>query len=260
MLTHHKDRGLLAISGNDAKEFLQSVITQDVSHLEDGILTYAAHLTPQGKFLFDFFVGMLNGKFILDCTKEDLMPLAKSLHGYVINKHIIFEDISEDLAVYTSFSKTEDGIQDPRHPDMGYRLWKHATSLEKSVSTDTRDYHKKRIELLIPENDAIPKKTLINELNFERIHGVSFDKGCYVGQELTARTKFRTKPKKKLFLAQLSKPIAVQKGTSIMSGTSEVGWLFSNIEGQGIALIRLRHIEKTDLTVDSIPLSIHTQT
>lgn len=252
--TKHTNRGLLALSGSDAKEFLQSVITQDIENLKEGQLTYAAHLTPQGKYLFDFFIGKMGDKFIIDCLSEELMPLAKSLHGYVVNKDVIFENISDDFSVYTSNTPEENCMQDPRSEALGYRYW--LTKEPEGITNNKLEYLQKRINLNIPENDGIQNKTLINELNFERINGVSFNKGCYVGQELTARTKFRTEPKKKLFIATFGSEETLEKGTPILSGKMEAGWLFSNTNGKGLALIRTRYESKEDLTVNNLPLTL----
>ena len=260
--THHKNRACLGISGPDAGAFLQSTLTQDVESLQKNTLSYAAHLSPQGKMLYDFFIAKTEERYILDCERDDLMPLAKKLHSFVVSKKVVFEDLSDDYSVLTTATPPEDNfvhcMQDNRHTDMGWRIW--ATTAEYDAvekDSDTTTYTEKRISLVIPENDGIQNKTLINELNFERIGGVSFNKGCYVGQELTARTKFRTEPKKRLFYVTFETTETLAKGTPIMAETTEVGWLMSNLKGKGIALLRLRYEDKQNLTVEGAPLHIH---
>ena len=241
----HKNRAILGISGPDAATFLQGTITQDIHLLADEKPLYSAHLTPQGKFLFDFFIAQKGHTFLIECEKNALMPLATALHKYVVDKKVTFDDLSTQYAIVTAQTPLDDGFQDPRHTDMGYRAWINTGQLPEHYTTNTDNYTHARIQLLIPEGDAISGKTLINELDFERLNGVSFQKGCYVGQELTARTKFRTTPQKKLVHVTFDKHKEFPPQSIIHTETkSDAGWLFTHFNGAGIALIRTRYLEK----------------
>lgn len=248
MYTKHAERGILRLSGKDAKDLLQTTLTQNISLLKEDTLSYSALLTPQGKFLYDFFISLNEEMYWIECKKEHIIPLAQELHKYVISKEVIFEDLSEDITVYTTEETTAETKADPRNPQMPNRLWVSKNSplpKKEEISIDTSTYTKKRISLKVPENDGIPGKTLLNELDFEKINGVSFEKGCYVGQELTARTKFRTKPNKKLYKVNLSTLKTIPANTPLLNkSNTEVGWIFSNLNGKGIALIKERHKEE----------------
>ncbi|MAI08808.1 MAG: hypothetical protein CMF61_07600 [Magnetococcales bacterium] len=259
MLTHLSDRALLGLKGNDTESFLQSVITNDIQRLKNEACIYTAHLTTKGKFLFDFFISKKDDMFLIDCNKNELMPLAQSLHKYVVSKNVEFHDLSEDYKLISSdvaLDKNESDIQyqDPRLEALGFRCW--VKELPESINP-LENYTLKRLNLGIIDGayDAIKEKTLINELNFESLNGVSFNKGCYVGQELTARTKFRTEPKKKIFKVKLSGETEI--GSVILCGKMDAGWMFTNKDGVGLALIRTRYINK-DLTLGGQPIEILT--
>lgn len=253
-LYHLSDRALLGIDGPDTKEFLQSVITNDIALLESQPAIYAAHLTPKGKFLYDFFICKLGDMYVIDCNKSELMPLAKSFHGYVISKQVNFHDLSDDYQCVASTKTLEADLSymDPRTNKLGYRHW--LKSLPEIVDT-VDNYHKSRIQLGIIDGayDGLKERSLINEMGFEALNGVSFEKGCYVGQELTARTKFRTEPKKKVFQITFSGKAEI--GDAIKCGNMDAGWIFSNVDGQGIAIIRTRYIGK-DMTFNDNPIHI----
>lgn len=254
MITQLTDRGILGITGTDAEEFLQSVITQDIKSLRKEPLLYSAHLTPQGRMLFDFFIFKHDEIIALDCSQSKLMELAKSLHGYVVGKDVEFHDLSADLNVYAITGNKTQGLPDPRHSEMGNRLYTNRT-LETDTTLD--DYHNLRISNAIPDAalDGFQNRTLANEFNLDHNEGVSFTKGCYVGQELTARTKHRTEPKKRIFLIDYNGE-PVESGTPIMKGKQEAGYIFSQANGQGLALLRTRYLED-ELLLSGQPINVH---
>tara|TARA_R110000868_G_scaffold262401_1_gene520893 strand:+ start:55225 stop:56010 length:786 start_codon:yes stop_codon:yes gene_type:complete len=255
-LYHLSDRALLGIDGRDSTEFLQSVITNDIFLVDTHKAIYAAHLTPKGKFLYDFFISKMGDMYVLDCHKDELMPLAKSLHGYIISKDISLHDLSADYTCISSSNKNAPesvlSFKDPRHEKLGYRHW------VKDAPADCENaeaYHIQRIKLGIIDGafDGLKERSLINEMGFEGLNGVSFNKGCYVGQELTARTKFRTEPKKKVF--QISFSGTAQNGDIIKCGNMDAGWIFSNYEGHGIAMLRTRYLDK-EMTLNDAPIQV----
>lgn len=243
-LYHLSDRSLLGLNGKDVEEFLQSVITNDISKLHEMEVIYAAHLTPKGKFLYDFFITKFNDMYVIDCNKNELMKIAQSLHGYVVSKQVEFHDLSGDYKCISSEVRLENAdvaYLDPRSKKLGYRNW--IKELPKTVD-NVDNYHEARIQLGIIDGayDGQKERSLINEMGFEELQGVSFEKGCYVGQELTARTKFRTEPKKKVY--QISFTNEAQNGDVLKCGNMDAGWIFSNANNLGIAIIRTRYIDK----------------
>ena len=255
MLIHLTDRALLGLKGQDTVEFLQSVITNDMQKLQEQNAIYAAHLTTRGKFLFDFFVTQKDDMILIDCNKEELMPLAQALHGFVVNKDVEFHDLTDDYTLVASdkeLSNTYTTYKDPRHSAFGFRCW----VAEKPHEVEPLEkYTELRLEHGIIDGayDGVKEKSLINELGFEGLNGVSFNKGCYVGQELTARTKFRTEPKKKIFKVKLNGE--ADSGSVILCGNMDAGWIFTNKNGKGLALVRTRYTEK-DLTLGGEKIEI----
>lgn len=255
MILPLEDRGLLGLKGNDASEFLQGVITQDIRRLEQEKLLYTAHLTPQGRILFDFFILKIDDMIVLDCHKNNLMPLAQKLHAYVIGKDVEFLDMSDDYNVFAllkeSSTKTNatqhlrQCFNDPRHTNMGKRLYLTKEEAQKIEPTGTAtDYLSRRIELGVVDLafDGLLSKNIASEVNLDHLNAINYNKGCYVGQEMTARTHFRTSVKKRIFVIEFNKELTV-KDRTIYKDKMEAGTLFSHRDGKGLALIRNRYLE-----------------
>jgi len=264
-LVHLSDRSILALTGKDAKGFLQGVITQDIKKLSEKHALYAAHLTPQGRFMYDFFVIQdAEDRILLDCASWELMPIAKAFHKYLINQDVEFNDMTEDFDIYADITPCKKGepgdisekehedhliaYNDPRLNTLGTRFITACSSKSPKGRNKAKEigfYHNHRIKLGVPSGsyDVLKEKTLLSELFMEQLHGVSFEKGCYVGQELTARTKHRTTPKKHIFIVKYEGK-APELGASITCEGREAGWVFSSSEGQAIGILRLREVEK----------------
>ncbi len=278
------NRGLLGISGADAQDFLQGVITSDLRRVAPSRAIYAAHLTPQGRFLFDFFVydaaafadtpvaeKLEEAEILIDCAYDERMELAQSLHRFAVGRKVDFHDLSDVFSVFATLpgpettvgvaSETpghmqvdEQGIAiltDPRTVAMGLRhLFPKASSkaLASEKAGDMATYETHRLACGVADGrvDVLKNRTLANEFGLEALNGVSFDKGCYVGQELTARTKFRTEPKKKMMKVGLSgrENTPLPLATPIVASASEAGWLFTNDGTQGLAILRTRYVEE----------------
>ncbi|MDB2683048.1 folate-binding protein [Alphaproteobacteria bacterium] len=190
-----KNRGLIKISGKDRYAFLQGLITNDIEKLETLPSIYACLLTPQGKFLHDFFITENNNELLLDCEGgQRTEDLAKRLTTYKIRANIEITTTPENT-VYSIFN-SEHGIPDPRNSEIGNRSFEKPDCEEKPFETwDTR-----RITLTIPDGsrDMIIDKSTLLESNIDKLNGIDFDKGCYIGQELTARMHYRGLAKKHL--------------------------------------------------------------
>ena len=189
--THLIDRSLIRLSGEDVRPFLDSLVTNRLS--SDGPV-WAGLLTPQGKTLFDFFVWPdENGDWLIDVESDAAEELAKRLSMYRLRRKIDIR-IEEGVAVHWS-PDGEDGHADPRHPAMG-RRWLGPT-------TDAADgYREHRLRLGICEGRAELADLLWLECNARELNGVAFDKGCFVGQENTARMNWRGKINRRLFVVE----------------------------------------------------------
>ncbi|WP_294623568.1 folate-binding protein [uncultured Roseovarius sp.] len=222
-------RKILEISGSEAEDFLQGLVTNDLKHLEDG-LVYAAILTPQGKYLADFFL-LRHGDSILLDVDEMLAPgLLQRLNMYKLRADV---QISEgDLKVQRGTGAAPEGaLPDPRHPDMGWRKY------GDEDGDDGTDWDAIRVAHCIPETGVeLSPDTFILEAGFERLNGVDFKKGCYVGQEVTARMKHKTELRKGFATVSVNGSAPI--GTAITLDGKPAGTLFTQSGGRGIAYLR----------------------
>ncbi len=217
--TKLKQRGKIIISGTDRVSFLQSLISNDVTLLDQQKCVYSCLLTPQGKFLYDFFITETKeDALLLDCEGgERLQSFAKLLSMYKLRADVTI-DIEDNIDVYAIIG-TEYGTQDPRHPDMGYRSFEKPEELEESPFEEW-DTH--RISLTIPDGsrDMIPNKSTLSEGNIDKLNGLSYEKGCYIGQELTARMHYRGLAKKHLQTVKLD---ALPEKAELRSSCGDIG-------------------------------------
>ena len=236
---HATDRSVLRVSGPEAREFLQGLVTNDVRGLDRGAV-YAALLSPQGKYLFDFFL-VPDGDDILIDVKADRAPaLAQRLAMYRLRAKVAIEPTA--LAVIAGLGPPPEGaLADPRHPDLGWRAWvaDPAALLASLAPLSPGEMQARRIALGVPESGAelLPDDSYILEMGFERLNGVDFRKGCYVGQEVTARMKHKTDLRKGLVRVRVEGE-APPPGTEIRAGEKPAGTLHSAAGGQGLAYLR----------------------
>ncbi len=227
------DRTLIRISGSDAHSFLQGLITNDVSKVKDG-LVYAALLTPQGKFIADFFVAADGDALLLDVVTAVAPTLAQRLTMYRLRADVHIEECP--LTVSRGTGPAPAGaLPDPRHPDLGWRL------ISDSACSDDTDWDALRVAHVIPETGIeLTPDTYILEAGFERLNGIDFKKGCYVGQEIAARMKHKTELKKGLVQVALSANVAV--GTPITADGKPAGTMFTQSGTKGIAYLRFDRV------------------
>lgn len=231
-------RRIVTLGGKDALTFLQGLVSNDVLPLARGPgLVWAALLTPQGKYLADFFVGRReDGLLFLDLPEAMAEATLRRLTLYRLRADVQMN--ASDLAVTRGLGPAPAGaLADPRHPALGWRLYGPAQPEERV------DWDAIRVAHLIPQSgiELIPEDSYLLEAGFERLHGVDFRKGCYVGQEVTARMKHKTELRKGL--AQVAIKGAAPVGTPILAEGREVGTLFSQSGGRAIAHLRLDRAE-----------------
>ena len=229
-----EDRGVLFIQGKDAKEFLQNLITNDINKVNENNSCFASLLTPQGKYLFDFLIVKHKNGYLIDCEKLQIDNLYNQLDLYKLRSKVEILNLSNEFVVaalsyekFLEFDGTKDtpGLTikyredpiflDPRKKELGARiiinLEKLYLSLKKLdlISSNIDEYYKFSHEIGIAQKntDQLKNKIFGIECNFEELNGLDFKKGCYVGQENTARIKLKDKLSKKLL------PIEVLKGS-----------------------------------------------
>ncbi len=217
------------ITGADAESFLQGLITNDIAGLERG-LVYAALLTPQGKYLADFFLLRRDGTILLDVDATLSPGLVQRMTMYKLRADVTIAQSRLQLFRGTG-PASETALPDPRHPALGWRLYGEKTG------DDGSDFDAIRVTHCIPESGIeLTADSFILEAGFERLNGVDFRKGCYVGQEVTARMKHKTELRKGLRTVKLAGTAPV--GTPITAQDRPVGTLFTQSGGQAIAYLR----------------------
>ena len=230
-------RRLVTLSGPDALPFLQGLVSNDVSRLTSPGIVYAALLTPQGKYLADFFVVQTGAELLLDLAEAQADGVLKRLAMYKLRAQV--QLTPSTLSVSRGLAAPPEGaLADPRHPALGWRLY-GAAQTETAVDWDAL-----RVDHLIPESgiELVPDETYILEAGFERLNGVDFRKGCYVGQEVTARMKHKTEARKGLVQLKISGAAPV--GTPIlMEDGREAGTLFTQSGGKALAHMRFDRMD-----------------
>jgi tRNA-modifying protein YgfZ len=228
------DRTVFRISGADARHFLQGLVTNDVTRLDQG-LVYAALLTPQGKYRADFFLVPEGEAILLDVASSLAASLKKILMMYKLRSAVAVDET--DLQVTRGLGDVPEGaFADPRHPSLGWRAY------DGRPDDQDVDWDAVRVAALVPESGVeLTEDSFILEMGFERLHGVDFRKGCYVGQEVCARMKHKTELRKGLALVEISAPVAT--GTEITSEGKPAGTLFTQSAGKALAYLRFDRAE-----------------
>ena len=224
-----EDRGLIYINGDDSKKFLQNIITNDINKVSESSSCFSALLNPQGKYLYDFIISKHKSGYFLDCEKENIENLCKQLNIYKLrskveilnlsNEFVVAAlgrekylniDGSKDLEGYTSKFRDDTILLDPRNKELGARLIINLEKLYLSLkklelkTEKIENYYELSHKLGIVQKGTkyLQNKVFGIECNFEELNGIDFKKGCYVGQENTARIKLKDKLKKRLFAVE----------------------------------------------------------
>lgn len=228
------NRTVIALTGKDALRFLQGLVSNDVRPLEHGPgLVWAALLTPQGKYLADFFIARdAEGQLLLDIATPLAADTLRRLAMYRLRADVQLQPT--DLHVLRGLGEAPAGaLPDPRHPALGWRGFSASAGQPPRIDWDAL-----RVAHLIPESgiELVPEDSYILEHGFERLHGVDFRKGCYVGQEVTARMKHKTELRKGLVRVAVEGSAPV--GSEILADGRPAGRLYTQAGGQGIAWLR----------------------
>lgn len=250
------DRGVVKVAGEDARSFLNGLVTTDLDRLKPGVGRFGALLTPQGKIIVDFLITEVpaghGGGFLIDCPKPLAEGLATKLKFYKLRAKVTVENL--DLGVLAAWdgqpaAQPDLAFADPRTEALGTRilipedLKQKLSDLIGAELVDAADYEAHRIALGVPRGglDFMYSDAFPHETNMDRLAGVDFDKGCYVGQEVVSRMQHRGTARTrsvKVLLDDLSPEV----GVSVMAGDKQVGTMGSSAQGKGIALVRIDRV------------------
>ena len=247
------DRGVLRVAGADATAFLQGLLTNDVEKLGPGAARYAALLTPQGKILFDFLVLRDAGDpvaFLLDCPAEQAAALVKRLGFYRLRANVRIEDASVELGVVAVWDGAPDPaptgmvFADPRDARLGLRILAPRAEAAARGEAPLAEYEAHRIALGAPKGgvDFAYGDIFPHDANMDLLHGLDFDKGCYVGQEVVSRMRHRAAIRKRIVPLRFA-GAAPAPGTPVVDGELTVGALGSAAGPLALAQMRLDRIE-----------------
>ncbi len=233
------DRAVLRVGGAGARAFLQGLVTNDVASLDAGAV-YAALLSPQGKYLFDFILLADGDEVLVDVKADRAAALAQRLAVYRLRAPVTIAAAGREIAV--GLGPTPPGaFADPRHPALGWRacVADAAAFVASMAPLDPARLSALRVAHAAPESgvELIPDDSYILEMGFERLNGVDFRKGCYVGQEVTARMKHKTDLRKGLAQVEIEGP-PPPPGTTIVADGKVAGTLYSAADGRALAYLR----------------------
>ena len=249
------DRGVIKVSGEAARDFLNGLVTTDVSLIQPGLGRFGALLTPQGKIVVDFLITEApaghGGGFLIDCPRVLAQGLADKLGFYRLRAKVTVENLSDSFGVLAVWDgdltlKPDLAYVDPRDAALGWRilvpeeLAQKAADLIGAELVDSTAYDAHRIASGVPRGglDFIYGDAFPHETNMDRLHGVDFDKGCYVGQEVVSRMQHRGTARTRTLRVVLDGP-APAPGEAILAGEKPLGTMGSSADGAGLALIRI---------------------
>ena len=247
-------RGVVELAGADRVAFLQGLVSNDVEKAALGRCVWAALLTPQGKWLADFFIFARPDALLLECERAAAPMLVERLGKFRLRSKIGLRDASAGFAVVAGWGDAampEGAAPDPRLAAAGWR----GVMQRGEWPCDEAAYDLHRLALGLPEPaDMRAEQSILLEASFDELHGVSWEKGCYMGQELTARTKYRGLVKRRLVPVDIDGPLP-EPGTAISLGGEEVGEMRSGRASRGMAMLRLPAIGASALVCGEAVLS-----
>ncbi|HEU0061778.1 MAG TPA: folate-binding protein [Hyphomicrobiaceae bacterium] len=267
------DRGIVRVAGADAKKLLQGLITNDMDLLGTKPAIHAALLSPQGKILFEFFVVGAGEAYLLETAAAQAANLSKRLTLYKLRAKVEISDQSANYAVFALWGAPPAAVpgsiafSDPRLAQLGTRIIApNAARAAVAAAPGTRpasaeDWHRHRIQLGVPEaeRDYRLGDTFLHEANYDQLSGVSFSKGCFIGQEVASRMQHRGGGRKRIVVVAGTAPLPAN--AAIKAATVPLGSLGSVDGSRGLALVRLDRAAEalaagTTITADAVPISL----
>ena len=248
-----RSRAALRVEGPEAAHFLQGLITADVARVDASSAGYGALLTPQGKILFDFLILKDGEAYLFDCPRDAAAALAKRLGFYKLRAKVTITDLSDSHAVVAAWDEDPAlaGVfaPDPRLAALGSRGIVSADEAGKAELADEAAWHAHRIGLGVPEagEDYAYGEVFPHDIDMDQLGGVTFDKGCYVGQEVVSRMEHRGTARRRIIRATADATLP-PAGTEIVAGGKTLGTLGSSSGPDGLALVRL---DRTKAALDA---------
>ena len=276
-----KEAKFLFIKGKDNKDFLQGIITNDINKCNKKVI-YSCLLSPQGKFLSDFFIIPFNDSFLIEINQKFFNDFITKLKLYKLRSNINIDETNDFTSVViinnSSSNSSEEGqiifnkeyieYVDPRNKNLGNRVVIKPELIDNLIKSknyslsNTNEYQKIMMQNLIPNslNDLIVNKSLLLENNFDQINALDWNKGCYVGQEITARMKYRALLKKNIRTVEIISG-SIKPGNKIFYNNNTIGEIISCINNLGIAMLKIEDANdafnnKNVLKTDSASLKI----
>lgn len=271
------DRGVVKISGEDARRFLDGLVTTNIELVRPGAARFGALLTPQGKIIADFLITEASngqgGGFLIDCPKALAQQLADRLGFYKLRAKVSVENLSDSLGVLAVWDgepslKPDLTFSDPRNDNMGWRILVPEDLAAKAAGAigatmcEASVYEAHRIACGVPRGgadfmygDAFP-----HDANMDRLHGVDFDKGCYVGQEVVSRMEHRGTTRTRIVRLRLDGPTP-EVGATVTAGDKSMGTMGASANGVGLALLRIDRVADAldaglSISAGGLPLSL----
>ncbi|MBL1146615.1 MAG: folate-binding protein YgfZ [Pseudomonadota bacterium] len=266
-LSNISNRGIVTVAGDEAQDWLQDLVTGDLKQLAPGQAVYSCLLTPQGKFLHDFLITQRENTLFLECEAARAGDLARLLKMYALRAKVTIADAVSEYRIYAAWGYdntvqlpfSDAWYRDPRHEKLGFRaVLPQDKDIETGAAFDDYDLH--RIRLGIPDGscDLAVKLSTILDYNIDLLHGVSWKKGCYVGQEVTARMHYRGLLKKRLFPVKSANNTPLPPaGTAVTveEDGKKAGEIRSSCGAEGLALLKLAVLEQ-GLVADGVSLTL----
>ena len=249
------DRSVLAVTGADRVSFLNGLVSNDAARAAPGHAVWAALLNPQGKWLADFFILADGERLLLDCAADRAAMVAQRLSRFRLRADARIEPTT--LLVHAAWNGAPPAADiqapDPRLPEAGARLLSETPLASNATPAD---YDRHRLALGLPDGtpDMEPEKTILLEAGFDELNGIAWTKGCYMGQELTARTRYRGLLKRRLLPVTAEAPLP-PPGTPILAGEREIGDMRSVLGHDGLALLRLDALDNP-LHAAGLPITV----
>lgn len=239
-------RSLVVLLGEDRRSFLQGLVSADT---EKAGPQYGAFLTPQGKYLYDFFLAEQGDALLLEVEAAGREDFIRRLSRFRLRSKVTLAP-KDDWQVYAILGEGEVAgglvFTDPRLPEAGRRAWLPAPPFLPEASFESWDAHRTALGLADGSRDMVPEKTILLEAGFDELHGVDWQKGCFMGQEVTARSKYRGQIKKRLLPVEIAGP-APEPGTILTIDGQEAGEMRSHSGDMGLAVIRLDALDRGPL-------------
>jgi len=254
------DRGVIGVGGEDARSFLDGLITSSVAGLESGAARYGALLTPQGKIIVDFIVTADPGGLLLDVPRALAADLARKLGFYKLRARVTVEDLSASLGVAAAWDTPVPDLgtayADPRLPALGHRIIGERNALTAAADASADDYAARRIGLGVPAGgvDFVYGDTFPHEADMDLLGGVDFQKGCYVGQEVVSRMQHRGTARTRVIPVRFADGISPPDGSEALAGDKPAGRIGGAAPG-GVALALLRLDRIADAMAAGEPLT-----